>query len=111
MLPKSRRLNLARATWRYKAADFSLTTEYFKFLAKRKKGTSQIGFLIAGKLGKAVLRNRSRRLLTETVQQSLEAFPDNFDFIFIAYPRIIDADYEKIRTSLDQVLPKISLLR
>ena len=78
---------------------------------KRKKGSSQFGFLVVGKLGKAAKRNQAKRYLTEAVGRNLESFPDGFDFVFIAYPNSLGVTYEKIRSSLDQVLPKISLLR
>ncbi|MDP2670923.1 MAG: ribonuclease P protein component [bacterium] len=111
MLPSEQRLNLAQAKWRYRYSDREFSTKLFKILVKKNKlAASRFGFLLTGKLGKASKRNLAKRRLTEAVQEKIGDLPSGFDFIFIGYPTIIESSYEEIRTSLHQVLPKISLL-
>jgi ribonuclease P protein component len=112
MLPKAQRLNLANAKWRYHATDFQASSPSFKVLAKKTNSPSKhFGFLVTGKIGKATVRNQIKRWLSQAVEDNLENFPEGFDFIFIAYPLKEEGSYEKFSTSLNQVLPKISLLR
>ena len=111
MLATSLRLNLAKATWRFRKADFAASSPFFKILARRNKTErSRFGFLVSGKVGRAVKRNQIKRWLTECVAASLGGFPKGLDFVFIVYPND-EVTHEKLCTSLNQVLPKISLFR
>ena len=111
MLARKLRLNIAEAKWRFRAADYQISAPSFKIIAKRTGKVSRYGFLVTGKVGNAVTRNLMKRWLIETVGDKIASFPTGFDFIFIAYPKSTQGSYEEIRSSLDQVLPKISVLR
>jgi len=112
MFSDEQRLNLAKAKWRYSGADFSVSDPLFKLIAKRTNDPMRrFGFLISGKVGKAAVRNRSKRYLTECVRDHLEEFPEKFDYIFIAHPEIAKKTHEEICSSVDKILPKVSLLR
>ncbi len=110
MLSKKLRLNLAQARWRYSGADVQVSGNLFKLLGKRRAGNeNRFGFLVSGKVGKAVVRNQAKRLLTECVQKKLGDFPVGFDYVFVAYPILAQKNYEEICSSLDKVLPKIPI--
>jgi ribonuclease P protein component len=112
MLARELRLNLGSAGWRHSRADFTLSTPLFRLLVKKTAAPAKhFGFLVTGKIGKAATRNLARRHLAEAVKESLDQFPEMFDYIFIAYPSIAGKSHEEIRASLNKVLPKVSLLR
>lgn len=111
MLARKYRLNLATANWRYNRSDHQISSPNFKIVAKKNNSSiSRFGFLVTGKVGKANKRNQLRRWLAESVGEKLQSFPVGFDFVFIAYPKE-GVSHEEIRSSLNQVLPKISIFR
>ena len=71
--------------------------------------SSRYGFSVTKGLGKAVTRNRIRRLLREVVR--LTSIEPGWDIVFIARPSAADADYHRIRDSVNSMLVRAHLLR
>ncbi|PJF44508.1 MAG: ribonuclease P protein component [Phototrophicales bacterium] len=79
------------------------------------------GFIISGRLGKAVQRNRLRRQLREILrlldsQISLRAIeqpnqsPIGYDMVFIAKPAAMRADFQTLKTAVEELLEQAGLL-
>ncbi|MGA7678346.1 MAG: ribonuclease P protein component [Dehalococcoidia bacterium] len=63
---------------------------------------SRYGFSVAKEIGKAVVRNRVRRLLKEIA--SLANIKPGWDIVFIARPNAATADYHQLKKSMEKLL-------
>jgi len=69
---------------------------------------SRLGFSVTKNVGKAVVRNRVRRLLKEAVRV-FEIKP-GYDIVFIARSQCVDASYSQIRNSIERLLSHICMV-
>jgi ribonuclease P protein component len=63
---------------------------------------SRYGFSVAKEIGKAVVRNRVRRLFKEIV--SLTNIKPGWDIVFIARSSAANADYHQLKKSMEKLL-------
>jgi ribonuclease P protein component len=110
MLPKEFRLKINSRTlnsWKGKREIF---TPLFKLVYRTvgKEDRPKIGFVVTGKAGGAVQRNKVRRLLIEAVRKNIEKFPVGIEAVFIVSKKVEKASYEESSTWINNVLPKIS---
>jgi ribonuclease P protein component len=70
---------------------------------------TRCGFLVSKRIGKAVLRNRVRRLLREAVRTRLGRIAVGWDIVLIARAPIIQADFWHIGEALDSLLQRAEL--
>lgn len=63
---------------------------------------SRCGFSVSRRVGKAVVRNRVKRLLREILR--LTPLPPGWDLVFIARPRAAGADYTELEKSTKGLL-------
>lgn len=109
MLKAENKLNLSREFSKLKKFGVVLHQPFYTVLySKSKTNQKKIGFVLSSKVGKAVERNRAKRLLSEVVRANLEKFPEGVDIVFIARSNIKDVKYEDLDLSVNQVLSKIS---
>lgn len=71
-------------------------------------GVTRLGFSVGKKIGKAVVRNRVRRLLKE-VTRALRIKP-GWDIIFIARKSAATADYHQLKKAIGGLLLRAGLL-
>lgn len=71
-------------------------------------GLSRYGFTVSRRVGKAVVRNRVRRLLREFLRQT--PLQPGWDLIFIARPPAAGASYASIGRSAGGLLSRAGLL-
>ena len=69
---------------------------------------SRFGFSVNKTVGKAVARNRVRRLLKEIVRSL--PIKSGWDVVFIARPKAVNMDYHQLRESVDALLIRADLL-
>ena len=70
---------------------------------------SRCGFSVTKSVGKAVVRNRVKRLLKEIVR--LTPIETGWDIVFIARPNAAIAEYHQIKESVDRLLARAHLSR
>jgi len=69
---------------------------------------SRYGFSVTKNIGKAVVRNRIRRLLREISR--IPPVKPGWDIVFIARPEAVAADYDELRKSVEALLLRAHLI-
>ena len=69
---------------------------------------SRYGFSVAREVGKAVVRNRIRRLLKEIAR--ITPLKSGWDMVFIARPGSANADYHELKKSMAKLLSRAHLI-
>ena len=79
--------------------------------ARNGTDTIRCGFITGKKVGKAVQRNRARRLIRETVRLRLPLLQPGWDLVWIARAGIAKADYGAVAGAVEESLRRARLLR
>jgi ribonuclease P protein component len=67
--------------------------------------------VIAGRsVGKAVQRNRAKRLLREAIRPLFSEMKTGWDLVLIARPRLLDASFPEVQTVMAQLLKRSRLI-
>ena len=78
--------------------------------ARNDQDVVRCGFITAKKVGKAVRRNRARRLIREAVRLRLPLIKPGWDLVWIARPTIVEADYAAVSKTVDDLLARSRVL-
>ena len=70
---------------------------------------SRYGLSVGRRVGKAVVRNKVKRLFREVLR--LTPLQPGWDIIFIARPAAVTADYARLKESVNNLLSQARLLR
>lgn len=73
------------------------------------EGVSRFGFAVGKRIGKAVTRNRTKRLLREAVRQNLPAIKPGYDVVLIARTPIATATFREVAAAVQQLLRRSQL--
>ena len=72
---------------------------------------SRFGFSVSKRVGKAVVRNRVKRLLREAARERQKLVAPGQDLVFIARVPIGEADHREVDEAVEQLLTQAGLLR
>lgn len=110
MLPRKNRLKLP-SPWSKTSPDFQVKTDLFKVVGKKSSSEHpvKIGFIISSKVGRAVVRNRLRRVLATRFYKDLNKIKNGQELVVVVFPAMGQASNEEINISLNKALQKIYL--
>lgn len=79
------------------------------YIIRNNSKENRIGFSVSKKVGKAIVRNRVKRLLRENFRNLNADLKKGYDMIFISRVVAKDATYEQIRKSMEKLIDKSGL--
>lgn len=71
---------------------------------------NRYGYIVARRLGKAIVRNRIRRLIRESLRQRHPSLKGGFDMVFIARHPIVGASFSEVDEAVAATLRCARLL-
>ncbi len=71
----------------------------------------RLGLTVSGKVGKAVVRNRIRRLIKESYRIIEDKVPLGLDIVVVARTKAAGADYKTVSCALNKAFIKSGILK
>ncbi|MGE4283121.1 MAG: ribonuclease P protein component [Clostridia bacterium] len=81
------------------------------YFSKNGLNINRLGITVNKKIGKAVVRNRVRRLIKESYRLKEDFIKENYDVIFVARVRAQDASYREISGAMKNLLKRVELYK
>ncbi len=78
--------------------------------ARNSEEIVRCGFITGKKVGKAVQRNRARRLIREAIRRRLPDIKPGWDLVWIGRASIVGATYEAVCKAVDDLLQRAKVL-
>jgi len=106
-LSRAERLRRRRDFERVYKEGRRLKLPYLKLvLAPNELGLRRLGLSVSRRFGKAVYRNRAKRLLRELFRRHKALFPASHDVIFIPKPDLLEKRLDEVIADLKQILER-----
>lgn len=77
---------------------------------ENQAGNVRVGVATAHSLGKAVVRNRAKRLIRAAIQAQLNCIRPGHDLVLIARQPMLEASYQEIETTISMLLRHANVL-
>ena len=80
------------------------------YARRNRTETNRLGITVSKKLGKAHIRNRTRRRIREAYRLNEEKFRPGWDIVVVARSKAVDAPFDKLTGSFLSLAKKSGLL-
>lgn len=77
------------------------------YAMKNHKNSSRIGLTATKKVGKAVQRNRARRVMKEAYRLLEQEFPRGYDYVFVARTKTTTSNTPQVMRAMQFALSKL----
>ena len=81
------------------------------YARKNRTPENRVGITVSKKLGKAHVRNRTRRRLREVYRLNEDRFTPGWDIVVVARSRCISADFRKLTDAYLSLAEKAGILK
>ena len=81
------------------------------YARKNRTETNRVGITVSKKLGKAHIRNRTRRRIREVYRLNEQAFLPGWDIVVVARSKSVDAEFSRLTKSYLSLAKKAGILR
>jgi len=79
------------------------TDSFLVFALPTDRQLTRIGVTVSKKVGKAVERNRVKRLVREAFRRRKALFPAGLDLVFVAKRQAVQASYEQVVREIEKL--------
>ena len=80
------------------------------YVFKTKGSRVRLGITVGKKIGKAVKRNRAKRVITAAFRQLLSNIKEGYDFVIVARTRILTVKSTVLQEKIEKLLGEADLL-
>ncbi len=95
----------------FKQGETIKSETFFLKVLNTNNDYSRIGFVVSKKISnKAVIRNKIKRRLRETIRHNLPSLKNNFDIIVVALPKIKAISFKEIKQEVEKALKRKKLI-
>ena len=81
------------------------------YARKNRTEGNRVGITVSKKLGKAHIRNRTRRRIREVYRLNEELFLPGWDIVVVARTKAVDAEFSRLTKSYLSLAQKAGILR
>ena len=81
------------------------------YARRNRTATNRVGITVSKKLGKAHVRNRTRRRIREVYRLNEDRFQPGWDIVVVARSRAVEAPFDKLTKSYLTLAQKAGILR
>ena len=80
------------------------------YARKNRTDTNRVGITVSKKLGKAHVRNRTRRRIREVYRLNEELFAPGYDIVVVARSRCVEAPFDQLTKAYLSLAQKAGIL-
>ncbi len=88
-----------------------VTSAFVLYVNKNRMGNVRLGITAGKKIGKAVKRNRAKRVITAAFRFVLPQIKDGYDFVIVARTKILDLKSTDVLNFLNKAILAAGVLK